>query len=255
MNPISDFSKLLNEFSNLTREHSSNESNVLLEKFTYLIHSYSPLYENLTKQLKAETPHYNIFEILKVEFLEAKVHTPILTDLLKPNGIHYQGELFSTEFLKMIDNNLVTKNYDSSYLYVKDEFKTPLGIIDILIHYIHPIKENRFVVIIENKINAQDQKDQLSRYYDYVSKYIKYDETRIKIVYLSTDYKGPSNYSISETLRSKLSHTNNFKHLRYNPDIIRWLNICLEQIKSERLRQTLFQYITSIKKFPHEEIE
>ena len=48
---------------------------------------------------QATGEHFNIFKILRVGHLEVKTHSPILGELLNPNGHHGQGAAFLRLFL------------------------------------------------------------------------------------------------------------------------------------------------------------
>src|SRR4051794_4091616 len=43
---------------------------------------------------------YNLFSILKLNFSEVRLHTPILANLLDPAGSHAQGLLFYKDFVR-----------------------------------------------------------------------------------------------------------------------------------------------------------
>ncbi|MFP3040578.1 PD-(D/E)XK nuclease family protein [Treponema primitia] len=107
--------------------------------------------------------NFNIFEILNLSTDELK-HSKFIATLLDPKGAHGQGEIFLKCFLNLIDKD-VPSDDDLKKIEVDKEFSIESGRIDILLH------SDKFEIINENKIYANDQPKQLSRYNDYLSKY------------------------------------------------------------------------------------
>ena len=106
------------------------------------------------------------------------------------------------------------------------------GRIDILL----TDKKNN-AIIIENKIDASDQKNQLLRYYNYaIDKKLSYD-----LIYLTKEGNKASDYS---TGKEKFD----YKCISYRNDIIPWLESC-EQIATRYplIRETIHQYIINLK--------
>lgn len=90
-------------------------------------------------------------------------------------------------------------------------------------------------IIIENKIFAEDQKNQLQRYYDYISRLGKY--SNIYIYYLTLDGKEPSENSIGSLKMEDI------KRISYKFEINDWIRNCIEISSTEPLiRETLVQY-------------
>ena len=135
----------------------------------------------LEKEKRGE--NFNIFEILKLRQDETKLHTPFLADLLSPNGSHGLKELFLRAFIEKFLNNI---DFDYKSASVKSEFNigykseecTKGGRIDIFIS-----DEQGNAIIIENKIYACDQQNQLLRYYNYA----KDEKLNAYLFYLTLD--------------------------------------------------------------------
>lgn len=246
---VSEIKDLLNRFNSLKKSEVIEMSNNV-QDIKELIQKFTPFLEQIKEEERRETPHYNIFKVLKIEYLEASVHTPFLADLLNPRGNHSQGELFLDAFFRIIaDKKLAFLNIDYNNIQIKNEYFTTKGIIDILILNNDVDSTNRFVVIIENKIFASDQEDQLKRYYDYALNDLKLSEEQIKIIYLKPSKGIPSSRSLSEDDFHYLVDRGILKLLGYNPDILHMLFTCNKKVVSEKLRQTIFQYIEVIKEF------
>ena len=65
----------------------------------------------------------------------------------------------------------------------------------------------------------------------------------------------PSEMSISTQLREQLLSQNTLKTIGYNPHIKNWLTLCSTKIESEKLKQTIVQYIELIKQITYEEAD
>ena len=107
---------------------------------------------------------FNIFTVLEIGHLE-KVHSAILAELLNPNGSHGQKDGFLKLFYKAcnlnydvsIEKRRVVRNEVSVGLVSEDYCEG--GRIDLLVEI-----EGENSIVIENKIHALDQKNQLVRY-------------------------------------------------------------------------------------------
>jgi hypothetical protein len=186
---------------------------------------------------------------------EVRLHSAILADLLNPFGKHEQGDIFLKLFLEYFNYS----HFDSSTAKVIPE------------HYIGPVTETKGGridilgtdakgrhLIIENKIYAQDQNNQLIRYHNF--------DQFSKILYLTLDGKDPENYSISnenrndsaqdtdqtfhdeEFARLTLVKDRDFQCISYKRDIIEWLELCKNKsIDFPLLHGILSQYIFLIK--------
>ncbi len=228
-------------------------SAVNINQIKNLLEKVNPLLIKIKAENRISTPHYNFFRILKIGYLEAKVHTPFLVNLLSPDGTHDQGRLFLDAFLKLIsENNERFINYLPANIQIKAEHKTSKGIIDIIISHRHPKADKSFLIIIENKIFAGDQENQIERYYYHALDELKLSEDQITIVYLTPRQFSPSEYSINLQLMDKLKSQGQLKLLGYNSDILTMLSKCNQQVVSEKLRQTINQYLEILNDFNDE---
>lgn len=227
---------------------------VKTENIKELLERFIPLQSRVLENNKNETPYYNVFKVLRIEYLEARVHTPFLSDLLNPRGLHSQGRIFLDSFLKLISpekSNLL--EYELGNIEIKTEHKTSQGIIDILIFHRNSIQQKRFLIIIENKIFACDQENQIERYYKYALNDLKIPKEQILLVYLKPNRDSPTEFSINKDLQIDLVENGLLKLLGYNPDVSTMLLECNENIKSQKLKQTIIQYVDILKEFNYEE--
>lgn len=187
-------------------------------------------YEELAKQTGE---NYNIFRLLGVESAEVRMHSAFLADLLNPFGSHGQEDVFLQLFLNHFgvttfstQNSKVISEY-----YIGPKTETTGGRIDIL----GEDKMKRHF-IIENKIYAGDQENQLIRYRNF--------DNEAPLFYLTLEGKEPTDISKGIDLESE----KHFKCISYSFHIIEWLELCKKEVVNfPILRETITQYIFLLK--------
>jgi hypothetical protein len=212
---------------------------ILLDKIGVLRYQYS---------LLRKDDKFNIFEILRKGDEEVALHSRFIAELLNTLGTHNQGNTFLNLFLKNIIDKDGDCNYDGAKVEIEEDIGqisengTKGGRIDILI-----TKENRKPIVIENKIYADDQKNQLLRYYNHIKD--KYDGEGI-IIYLTLDGKEPTDKSLGGETLTELEFETTSKEIRnklklfsYREHIHNWLTECIEKTsKIPGLRECLIHY-------------
>lgn len=125
----------------------------------------------LTEQLEQRErlkrgENFNVFNVLGLSSEEVRLHSAFVAELLNPNGKHGMGQAFLVAFLKEV--NIPTKFINPQKVNVPiversigNKTDTDGGRIDIV------IEDGNHAVIIENKIYASDQDNQLLRYFNY----------------------------------------------------------------------------------------
>ena len=139
-------------------------------------------------------------------------------------------------------NIKVDKEYYTT-VKIEEEGIEKNGRIDILIHCNINNKETKksFAIIIENKINADDQDKQLERYYKYISKTKGYGNN-VFVIYLTPIIKPPREYSFSEKYIKKVG--GKFKNITHG-DIGRWLENILKNKEYNFLHKNNFRLLKS----------
>lgn len=203
--------------------------------------------QSLLTQVKTLNSHYaklneltgdnfNVFKILKLESSEVRLHSAFLAELLNPKGAHGQKDVFLRLFIKAICSE--DKPFDAQSGKVKIEKHTGNitadgtegGRIDIII----TDKYGKHI-IIENKIYAEDQTNQLLRYYNH--------SPSAELIYLTLDGKAPSKES-----HGGLEVGRHFKCLSYRSDLLQWLEQCRKEVVVyPGIRESITQYINLIK--------
>jgi len=195
----------------------------------YLLKNIDKIQINYEKEYARSGMKFNLFSITKIERKEVDTHSAMIAELLNPKGSHHQGtkflELFfnSIEYLKNIDLDLYSAK-------VKKEKSFNEGRVDIIVEF------SNFILIIENKIDAIDQKLQIQRYYNIAKKLNK----DFRIIYLTK-------YGSEATVES---HNNKpYEIMSYQKDIIRWLEYSIKEMSLiPQIREILVQYMNLIKK-------
>ena len=208
------------------------------------------------KEHEAIGEYFNVFEYLHFTRPEEHLHTPILRMLLDKNANHGVEDRFLKAFIDIVVRKLNPNfQYDitSSNIEYKDKYigeikisedgKSTGGEIDIFIN-----DDKGHAIIIENKFDrygnpAQEQPRQLERYYNYGKEH--YGDNFI-LIYLTPSGQSASEYS---TGPNKIAyHTLSYDPSDEKPNIISWLNKCLEISKDfPRIHEVIKQYITYIK--------
>ena len=223
---------------------------------------------NLHRSAERTGGNFNIFSILDRERKEVTTHSAVIAELLNPHGSHGQ----ETSFLKLFLDQLLKKlheeqkpqekleelrkklkhiqedEFDKFRVEVeaskKDKEGEALGRIDILIES-HGIESGDVCIVIENKIDAEDQERQLGRYYDYASGTGK----KHCIIYLTLGGSGPKEFTLygDKPSRSKIKDT--VVCLSYGEFIYKWLDTCIKKVAHiPQIKETLHQYQMTVKK-------
>lgn len=183
------------------------------------------------KLLNSNQENFNIFSILRNEYDEVNLHSRFLVELLKNKN--YGKKILELFLEKLGVEGIKVKKYQVFSEYsVKQN-----GRIDILLKLYS--NEKRKIIIIENKIYAGDQYEQLKRYYDSM-RLEGYQDDEIELVYLTLYGEEPNEYSIKGLAKEKIDE---IKIISYKDDIINWIeNSIKETAEVPIIRETLAQY-------------
>ena len=198
--------------------------------------------ERLKKE-KEEGKRFNVFSALNMCSDEMRLHSRLLATLLNPKASHGLGN----EFLKLF---LIALGLPEDYItYCKEQIvertigevtETTGGRIDII------LEDRGHAVIIENKIYAGDQPNQLLRYHNYGVK--TFGENNFKLVYLTLNGSEPSSDSLGG------GHFE-FIKLSYAQDILGLLDRLMTTYPQKPIHRTIKDYITIIKQLTHQDMD
>ena len=164
-------------------------------KIEFLLAEISEIYRQAEKNRLEKVKQgecFNVFNTIGLRTEEVRLHSAFLAELLNPQGTHGLSSLFLEAFFKRLglsndylDVNKVSQDIkERSIGSVTDKEG---GRIDII------IEDGKHAVLIENKIYAEDQKNQLLRYYNYGKD--KYQDGFI-LIYLTLDGHEPNKCSL-----------------------------------------------------------
>jgi hypothetical protein len=197
---------------------------------------------------KMQGKYFNIFDVLQLSRNEVRLHSAFIAELLNPSGSHGLGDKFLKAFVETVfgnrdqkfSGNDFIKRFDTKSAMVKTEHSIGSinekgdegGRIDLFIK-----DKNNNAIIIENKIDAYDQSNQLIRYRNYAEK----EKLNYKLLYL-TKYGSPA----SENSAGK--DAKYYIPISYRQDIFSWLNKCIGiSAMIPPVRETIYQYIINLK--------
>lgn len=180
--------------------------------------------------LKQREP-FNVFELCGVWSSEMR-HSAILRELLDPQGMHG----FKTKFLEAFFKQIGLE-FDPNGCRAKTEVAYSNGRMDIV------ISSGDVAVVIENKIYAGDQEDQLKRYKE---EWLEAQSGKKQaLLYLTLDGHEASN----------AEHVD-YQRISYRNDILAWLETCIEMATEKPLvKSALEQYKELIKKLTGEHMD
>ena len=199
----------------------SNDYQLRLEQAALLLERALHLYDKYEAGRKVP---FNIFSTLRGEHDEVNLHSRFIYALLNYQKSPDAPRQNLTKFLQ----HVAKKDFDQSGIKVERERDN----IDILIT--NDVKQ---AVVIENKIGAGDQPQQLQRYHDRLRKR-EFDD--ISLLYLTLDGYAPSEYSVGNLCYQSIS---------YRDDLPPWLEGCQKRAYDEpALRESIGQYLQLIRK-------
>lgn len=196
------------------------------------VKSINKRYAEVNKVREESGVYYNIFDVLKLSSSEVRLHSAILASLLRHER-HGAGTSFLEAFLSLQVLGLPDGFLNPKQVQVKQELyagpKTDKsgGRIDLV------LTDGSNTIVIENKIYADDQENQLLRYHN------KYPDARL--VYLTLDGKDPAPKTLGTLDKESIVC------LSYEKDIVHWLKECVKQAANlPYVRETINQYINTI---------
>lgn len=218
-----------------------------MEKTKELLTRISRIVESdrkIQEERRARGEKFNVFSVFGLYSQEVQLHSRMLAGLLDVRGDHGMKDAFIKAFTQV--TNIAEMEFDSVNCDTQVEYhigkrtETEGGRIDIL------LKAGVNAIIIENKINAGDQKNQLLRYHNDAKK--KYGDYRL--LYLTLDEKEASAESLGKSGGIEYIPISYRKHIR------QWLERCIElSARQPLVRETLIQYLGIINCLTHQDMD
>lgn len=201
-----------------------------MKELQNLLQQVATITQKNSEILNAIGGRFNMFRICGVNHYE-NTHSAIIAELLNPKGTHSLKSELLEAFLSLIDKDFVPTDFNPSNATVYTEYTTTdKGRIDILIK-----DANKNALIIENKIYAADQYEQLKRYDQFAKK-----EFKAYQIYYLTLWGSEASLQSGEGV--------NYLTISYADTIIRWLDKCIAlAARLPLVRETLIQYSNHLK--------
>ena len=201
------------------------------------------------KQKRRGLNDFNLFTTLLNKGDEVRLHSRFIASLLNPKGLHYQDSLFLEIFLSLYKPSRFSFDLASASVHREHEN------IDIY------LTDGANHIIVENKIYAGDQPNQIARYISYVNEQNSdVEEINIWVIYLTIDRPEPSEYSLGnyrlnaeKTELTNSADTVFYSNLYYSsvqhPSIIQWLEKSLNEVGNlQNLSFPIKQYMEVVHK-------
>lgn len=198
-------------------------------------------YEKSKDYLYEDSLRFNLLSIIEKDRDEAHVHSKVIYNLLSQDWGKKDKETFLTLFFKEIgieDENIYDKNWEVTREKAFD-LDTIKGRLDF------EIKSKDCIYIIEMKIDAGDQPEQLIRYQEFA----KEQHKKYKIFYLTLDGHNASKKSIGEEENLEENQKVEYTNISFKEEILNWLENCLKLVEGKENKSACInQYIASINK-------
>ena len=207
-----------------------------MKEIENLLQQVTTITQKNKELLNATGGLFNMFRICGVNHYE-NTHSAIIAELLNPQGTHSLKSELLEAFLNLIGKDFIPDTFNPYNATVYTEYTTDKGRIDILIE-----DANQNAIIIENKIYAEDQYEQLKRYEQFAKQRFK----GYQIFYL-TLWGDEASQQSGEGV--------NYLTISYTDTIIKWLEKCIAlAARLPLVRETLIQYSNHLKVLTNQDI-
>lgn len=220
----------------------------MTDKIKALLSKLSDLHkaeQTRIKQEEEEGKCFNVFSALQLYSDEVRLHSRLLAVLLNPKAKHGLDDKFLKSFLLAAG---LPHDYISDCKEpiversVGEVTDTTGGRIDIILED----SKQKHAIIIENKIYANDQPNQLLRYHNYAKE--QFGEDNFKLIYLTLDGCEPSDCSLGGEKFDLIK-------LSYAQDILKLLEDLAQSISPKPVRSTIEDYSKIIKQLTYQDME
>lgn len=197
-------------------------------------------YETIEK-LKGEK--FNIFTILNMENKEVETHSAFLYELLNLKGSHQLENLFLKLFIKDVLKFNDPIDYKSIQV-LREVYANKNGRIDLL------IEDSTNFIVIEIKIDASDQEQQIKRYDNFTKNIKEIYGKNPKIYYLTKFGTEASLQSLGDDL------TISYIPISFSENIVNFLKSCIKEVSLlPPIREVIKQYMLIVKKITDQKDE
>ena len=209
-----------------------------MEKFLYNL----KLIYNKYKVMDSLKSDFNVFDLIINPYDEVNLHSRMIYSILTERKFQKQ---FLMSFLNSIDVSLPEDFSFSDFknISVEKEKAISNGRVDLFISF--KIKNISYNVLIENKLLAGDQPEQMNRYLCYMK---SFPNANNYVCYLTLDGSAPSEDSTKRL--------NEIKLISYDSEIMSWIEDCIKIASREPgVREVLIQYSSLLEKLTGKDVD
>lgn len=201
------------------------------EKYESLLNITEMLIKRHQREKRKNGGDFNIFNILDKKSAELS-HEKFIFDLINPKGSHSQD----TKFLKLfLENVLEILDFDFENAYVEQE--RPIKSMDMDGRIDLFIESKKYIIAIEIKIYAKEQKKQIARYQKYIEE--QKNGRKAKVYYLTLF--GEDSETVDKESEIEC------KSISFKEQIIEWTKLSIEKAALfPKIREVLYQYLDTI---------
>ena len=194
-----------------------------MQKYKFFFDDISDLKLKQLEQKKRGLNDFNLLSVVRGKYEEVGLHSQFIFALLDESALHYQDELFLNLFIKFV-LGFDLKAFGHVINIQREDITTNL--VDKNKRRIDfTIESENFLVGIEMKLYAEDQKNQII---DYKAELDKRNETYenskiVEIYYLTLDGKKATKESHGDV---------NYKRISFKKEILNWMNACINEVEN-----------------------
>lgn len=210
-----------------------------MEKFLYNL----KLIYNKYKVMDSLKSDFNVFDLIINPYDEVHLHSRMIYSILTERKFQKQ---FLMSFLNSIDVSLPEDFSFSDFknISVEKEKAISNGRVDLFISF--KIKNISYNVLIENKLLAGDQPEQMNKYLSYMNS--SYPNDNNYVCYLTLDGSAPSEDSTKRLDEIKL--------ISYDNEIMNWIEDCIKIASREPgVREVLIQYSSLLERLTGKDVD
>lgn len=209
-----------------------------MEKFLYNL----KLIYNKYKVMDSLKSDFNVFDLIINPYDEVHLHSRMIYSILTERKFQKQ---FLMSFLNSIDVSLPEDFSFSDFknISVEKEKAFSNGRVDLFISF--KIKNIYYNILIENKLLACDQPEQINRYLSYMN---SFPNANNYVCYLTLDGSAPSEDSTKRSDEIKL--------ISYDSEIMNWIEECIKIASREPgVREVLIQYSSLLERLTGKDVD
>lgn len=207
-------------------------------------------YKNIEKLKEKNINNGTMFNpFLDMNLIKHEVkHLSFISNLLNPNGTHFQGDKFLKNFITV----LLEYDLNDANPYLLNVLNSTRNNIDIKVQTERSIardkdgksgridiwiENNDYIIAIEGKTESSDSKNQLFKY----DKYLREQNKPYLLIYLTMNGEKPKN-----------SNPEKLQIISFKEDINKFIQYTLQEKIPEKIRSTLQEYQGSLITYLHQ---